>query len=171
MGASKSKSPYKTKGILEIFLWYANNQGYNTYKCNELAGFSEKFESEELDLETFQAQFPIPFELVSTDNKVELINLEIALLLLCNDDQGSRIDFFKSLTNDPEQLIHYFRWKYELIYSRIPELLINLKLLDPVAGKEFIAKKAANVYEMSNFRYNQYTTSSCNILKFTMLKT
>ena len=170
MGSIQTKVSYKTKGILEIFSWHISLKNFTTFKCSDIAKLSPSPDSPCLDQSTYESTYPLPFSLLETDNQVDLTNLQISLLLICNDDQGNRIDLFKSLTADPEQLIHFFRWKYELIYSRIPRYLMEMKLLDPVAAADFIKRKHEKIWDMSNMRYHQYTTSTCNVLKLTMLK-
>lgn len=170
MGNIKTKAHYKTKGVLEIFLWHIENLELNKAKCAEIKKIPEEFKGDYIEKEAYEKKFNIPFELVETDGKIEIINLQITLLLISQEEQGCRIDFFKTLTNDPEQLIHYFRWKYELIYTRIPKYLINISLMDPKLGEMFIKKKQHKILDVSNLRYMQFTTSSVNILKLTMLK-
>ncbi|OMJ87083.1 hypothetical protein SteCoe_11231 [Stentor coeruleus] len=170
MGNIKTKAHYKTKGVIDIFLWHIENLELNKAKCADIKKIPEEFEGDFIEKEAYEKKFKIPFELVETDGKVEIVNLQIMLLLISQEEQGSRIDFFKVLTNDPEQLIHYFRWKYELIYSRIPKYLISISFMHPKLGKTFLKTKQHKILDVSNLRYMQFTTSSVNILKLTMLK-
>lgn len=171
MGTIEIKEKYKTKAILSIFTWHAKMKKFDQHKCEEISKLTENLTEEFIDREKFEEFFSIPFELLQKEGKIKVSELKIALLLLSKDEQGSRIEVFKSLTPDPEELFNYFRFKYYFIYTKIPEYLISIKLLDPVEGNNYIKKKAIKIQSASNYKYTKYTTSSCNILKLTLLRT
>jgi hypothetical protein len=169
-GAVESKSEHKTKAIIEIFLWHIAKQGYANYKCEEIIAFTEIVKSENLEKDQFETLVNYPFELFESDGKTSLNDLQIIALLFSSDDNGMRINLFKQLTDDPEKLIYFLRKKYGLIYSIIPRYLIGQKLIDEEIGTRFIKKKQHKIFDRANFMYNQYTTSSCNVVKLSMLK-
>ena len=171
MGTIEIKEKYKTRSILAVFRWHAKLLEFDGYKCDEIVADTLNLLEESIDMEKYQEKFKVPFELLEKEGKVLVSELKIALLLISKDEQGSRIDLFKSLTTDPEKLFNYFRYKYYLIYQRIPEYLIKKKLLDPAEGKKFIERKSCKILSESNAKYIKYTTSSCNVLKLTLLKT
>ena len=109
MGIIETCLNYKTKGILEIFIWHMKQQGFNKYNCDEISKLPERFQTESLDIETYSSYFSIPTILVQNQGKIEISNLQTTLLLFTFDEQGNRIQLFKDLTNDPEKLIRYFR--------------------------------------------------------------
>jgi len=171
MGAIEIKQKYKTKSILSVFTWHAKMKKIDQHKCEEIFKMTEKVSEPYLEREEFEEKFQIPFDLLSKDNRVKVSELKIALLLLSKDEQGARIEVFKSLTPDPEELFNYFRFKYSFIYTLIPEYLIRIKLLDPVEGSDYVKRKVENIQTVSNLKYTKYTTSSCNVLKLTLLRT
>jgi hypothetical protein len=171
MGTIEIKEKYKTRSILAVFRWYAKTQKFDNHKCDEILSMTQDLHEDSIDMELFQSSFKLPFELLEKEGRVSIDELRIALLLISKDEQGSRIDLFKQLTPDPEKLFNYFRFKYYLIYSRIPEYLIKKKLLDPEEAKKFINRKASKILTVSNAKYVKYTTSSCNVLKLTLLRT
>lgn len=171
MGTIEIKQKYKTKSILSIFAWYAKMKKIDQHKCEEISKLTENFTEALVERDKFEENFQIPFDLLSNENQVKVTELKIALLLLSKDEQGARIEVFKSLTPDPEELFNYFRFKYSLIYTRIPEYLIKIKLIDPIEGNNYIKRKVQNIQKVSNLKYTKYTTSSCNVLKLTLLRT
>lgn len=170
MGVVETKQSYKTKAIIEIFLWHSKIKRYDKYTCEEIQKLPDELQCEVMDKISFEGRFNMPFSLFEDSGVVTIDKLQTSLLLLSRDEQGSRIDLFHSLTTDPERLISYFRWKYTLIYSKIPKYLLSINLLDKSACESYLQRKSHKIFEISNHRYIQYTTSGYNVLKLTLLK-
>ena len=109
MGIIETKIKYKTKAIIEIFVWHIHKSNFGLITCKEIVALPSRFDCEYLTKENFKSLFSIPFELVATDDKVFIRNLQISFLLLSSNEQGTRVEVFKSLTTDPEELNSFLR--------------------------------------------------------------